>query len=193
MENEKKAAAAEAILFAGGDPIESDKLALAAGIEPAELEDVIRLLEEKYSREDSGIELLHLEDCYQLATKQQFAEQIKSAFEIKKNTALSAAAMEVLTIVAYNQPVTKSFVESVRGVDSSSTVNSLVEKGLLCEAGRLELPGRPIAYKTTDAFLRSFQISSISELPPLTEQQAQVTFDEVMEAEKTNEGESLGG
>lgn len=174
-------AAVEAILFAGGEPIESDKLAVAAGIEPQSLESVIAILDEKYSRDDSGIELLRLEDSYQLATKKRFAENIKSAFEIRKNTALSAAAMEVLAIVAYNQPVTKSFVENVRGVDSSGTVNSLVEKGLLCEAGRLELPGRPIAYKTTDNFLRSFQISGISELPPLPEQEAQVTIDEIIE------------
>ena len=182
-----KAAAVEAILFAGGDPIESDRLALAAGVEPIELKEIIAGLDEKYSRDDSGIELLKLEDCYQLATKQRFAPQIREAFEIKKNSALSAAAMEVLTIVAYNQPVTKSFVENVRGVDSSSTVNSLVEKGLLCEAGRLELPGRPIAYKTTDAFLRSFQISSISELPPLPEQEAQVTIDEIIENQEPEE------
>lgn len=181
MDINETAAAVEAILFAGGEPIESDKLALAAGIEPAELEDIISRLEEKYSQESSGIELLRLEDSFQLATKQRFAENVKSAFEIKKNTALSTAAMEVLAIVAYNQPVTKSFVENVRGVDSSGTVNSLVEKGLLCEAGRLELPGRPIAYKTTDTFLRSFQISGISELPPFPEQEAQVTIDEIIE------------
>lgn len=187
MENNEKIAAVEAILFAGGDPIEADKLALAADVEPIELDELIQALEEKYSREDSGIELLKLEDSYQLATKQRFAEQIKAAFEIRKNTALSAAAMEVLTIVAYNQPVTKSFVENVRGVDSSSTVNSLVEKGLLCEAGRLELPGRPIAYKTTDAFLRSFQISGLSELPPLPDQDQQLTIDEIMETEETSE------
>ncbi|MBQ7187696.1 MAG: SMC-Scp complex subunit ScpB [Ruminococcus sp.] len=181
-----KTAAVEAILFAGGDPIESDKLALAAGVEPIELKEIIARLDEKYASDESGIELLKLEDCFQLATKQRFAPQIKEAFEIKKNSALSAAAMEVLTIVAYNQPVTKSFVENVRGVDSSSTVNSLVEKGLLCEAGRLELPGRPIAYKTTDAFLRSFQISSITELPPLPEQEAQVTIDEIIENQETD-------
>ncbi len=176
-------AVVEAILFAGGEPIEGGRLALAAGIEPVELGEVIAVLEKRYSCEDCGIELLHLEDCYQLATKQKFAENIKQAFEIKKNTALSAAAMEVLAICAYNQPVTKSFVEHIRGVDSSSTVNSLVEKGLLCEAGRLELPGRPIAYKTTDAFLRSFKISSISELPPIPEQAEQITIDEVLAEE----------
>lgn len=187
MDLTEKTAAAEAVLFAGGEPIEGERLALAAGIEPRELKEVIAALEQKYSAADSGIELLKLEDSYQLATKQRFAEQIKEAFEIKKNTALSAAAMEVLAIVAYNQPVTKSFVENIRGVDSSSTVNSLVEKGLLCEAGRLELPGRPIAYKTTDTFLRSFQISGISQLPPLPEQSEQITFDDIEKAPEENE------
>ncbi|MBR6045255.1 MAG: SMC-Scp complex subunit ScpB [Ruminococcus sp.] len=189
MDINEMTAAVEAILFAGGDPIEGDKLALAAGIEPIELKNVIAALEEKYARPDSGLVLLRLEDSFQLATKQRFSENIKEAFEIRKNSALSAAAMEVLTIVAYNQPVTKSFVENVRGVDSSSTVNSLVEKGLLCEAGRLELPGRPIAYKTTDAFLRSFQISSISELPPLPDQAEQLTIDEVIAEGSLSESE----
>ena len=179
MDLNEKTAAVEAILFAGGEPIEGERLALAAGFEPRELEEVIKALEEKYSRPDSGLQLLTLEDCYQLATKLCFSEQIKEAFEIRKNTALSAAAMEVLAIVAYNQPVTKSFVDNVRGVDSSSTVNSLAEKGLICEAGRLELPGRPIAYKTTDSFLRSFRISSLSQLPPLPEQSEQISFDDL--------------
>ncbi|MBR1393776.1 MAG: SMC-Scp complex subunit ScpB [Ruminococcus sp.] len=180
MDIQEKAACVEAILFAGGDPTDADKLMQAAELTASELREVIGFLETKYSDPASGIELLKLEDSYQLATKQRFAEPIKTAYEIKRNTALSQAAMEVLTVIAYNQPVTKSFIENVRGVDSSSTVNSLVEKGLVCEAGRLELPGRPIAYKTTDAFLRSFQISSIADLPPLPEQEAQVTIDEVM-------------
>lgn len=179
-DNEKKAAV-EAILFAAGDPIEEDKLALAAGIKPRELDAVLALLDEKYAYADSGIELLRLDGSLQLATKKRFAEAIKEALEIRRNSVLSPAAMEVLTIAAYNQPVTKSFIEHIRGVDSSGTVNSLVEKGLLCEAGRLDLPGRPIAYKTTDVFLRSFCISSLSELPPLPEQEAQVTIDEVLE------------
>ncbi|MBR4622733.1 MAG: SMC-Scp complex subunit ScpB [Ruminococcus sp.] len=181
MTDNEKAAAAEAILFAAGDPIEEDKLAVAAGIELRELDDILALLDEKYSSENSGLELLRLDGSLQLATKQRFAEQIKEALEIRRNTALSSAAMEVLTIAAYNQPVTKSFIENVRGVDSSGTVNSLVEKGLLCEAGRLDLPGRPIAYKTTDVFLRSFCISSLAELPPLPEQEAQVTMQEITE------------
>lgn len=181
MTDNEKAAAAEAILFAAGDPIEEDKLAVAAGIELRELDDILALLDEKYSAENSGLDLLRLDGSLQLATKQRFADQIKEALEIRRNTALSSAAMEVLTIAAYNQPVTKSFIENVRGVDSSGTVNSLVEKGLLCEAGRLDLPGRPIAYKTTDVFLRSFCISSLAELPPLPEQEAQVTMQEITE------------
>ena len=109
---------------------------------------------------------------------------LKSRLEIKKNSALSPAAMEALTIVAYNQPVTKGFVEQVRGVDSSGVVNSLVEKGLLAEAGRLDLPGRPIAYKTTDVFLRAFKLSSVKDLPELPEQKEQITFDELLENEE---------
>ena len=102
-----------------------------------------------------------------MCTQKKYSDYIKSAMEIKKQTPLSQAAMEALTVVAYNQPVTKSFVESVRGIDSSSVINTLVEKGLLEEDGRLDVPGKPVAYRTTDTFLRSFGLSSLSELPPL--------------------------
>ena len=181
MDVNEKLAIIESILFAGGDPVEPDKLAQAAGIDQEETMELLEKLAEKYSVESSGIELLRLNGSYQLATKKKYSQYIKNALEIKKNAALSSAALEVLTVVAYNQPVTKSFIEQVRGVDSSGTVNSLVEKKLLTEAGRLDLPGRPIAYKTTDAFLRAFQISSLEELPPLPQQQAQITIDEVTE------------
>ena len=101
--------------------------------------------------------------------------------ENKRATTLSPAAIEVLTIVAYNQPVTKSFIEHIRGIDSSSIVNSLVEKDLLEEAGRLDIPGRPISYKTTNTFLRCFKLSSIEELPPLPSHNDQVSFNDVEE------------
>lgn len=171
----------EAVLFASGEPVEDKRLcqALDAGI--SEIEGAAALLMEKYA-ENSGIELLRLDNSYQLATKQLYAPDIKAVLEIKRSTALSPAAMEALTIVAYNQPVTKAFVESVRGVDSSGVVNSLVEKGLLCEAGRLDLPGRPLAYVTTDNFLRAFRLTSLKDLPPLPEQSGQITIDEVIEA-----------
>ena len=134
---------------------------------------------DKYSKAESGITLLSLNGSYQLATKEELATFIKAALEIKKNSVLSPAAMEALTIVAYNQPVTKGFVEHVRGVDSSGVVNSLVDKGLLAEAGRLDLPGRPIAYKTTDNFLRCFRLSSLDDLPPIPDKQEQITIDEI--------------
>ena len=181
MEDVKISAVIEAILFASGEPIEEEKLCEAAQITKAELEEALSDLSDKYNSDDSAIMLLKLERAYQLAAKEVYAPYIKAALEIKKNSVLSPAAMEALTIVAYNQPVTKGFVEQVRGVDSSGVVNSLVEKGLLAEAGRLDLPGRPIAYKTTDNFLRAFRLSSIKDLPALPEEKEQISFDELLE------------
>lgn len=172
-ELEQTAAHLEAVLFSSGDPLPADKICSALLIAKNDLAEAVSYLERKYSASDSGIELLRLEGAYQLAVKKQFAPDVKAVLEIKKGASLSPAAMEVLTIAAYNQPVTKAFVEHVRGVDSSSVVNSLVEKDLLCEMGRLDLPGRPVAYKTTDNFLRAFGIGSLDELPPLPEQKEQ--------------------
>jgi len=178
----------EAVLFASGEAVESKRLCEALSTDITSLEEAVAVLETKYA-DNSGIELLRLDSAFQLATKQEYAPHIKSVLEIKRNSALSPAAMEALTIIAYNQPVTKAFVESVRGVDSSGVVNSLVEKGLLCEAGRLDLPGRPIAYATTENFLRAFKLSSLKDLPPLPEQSGQVTIDEVIEAAQAAEDE----
>lgn len=178
----------EAVLFASGEPIEAEKLCDALDIGISEVTAALEALAQKYAR-GGGIELLKLNNAYQLATKKELADHVKSVLEIKRSTALSPAAMEALTVVAYNQPVTKGFVESVRGVDSSGVVNSLVEKGLLCEAGRLDLPGRPIAYKTTDNFLRSFGLSSLTDLPELPEQSGQITIDEILENANNAEGE----
>lgn len=187
MELEDKVPVVEAILFAGGEPVEAGRICESAGVVREELDEIVKALDEKYSKADSGIELLRLNDSFQLATKQEYAASVKSALEIKKNSQLSPAALETLTIIAYNQPVTKGFVENVRGVDSSGVVNSLVEKDLLAEAGRLDLPGRPIAYKTTENFLRAFRLSSLKDLPPLPEPTEQVTIDEILEgsAEQT--------
>ena len=193
---EDKLPIVEAVLFASGEPFEPQRLCEVTGLVKDELEQVMSALDEKYAKPDSGIELLRLEGSYQLATKQEFAPSVKSALEIKKNSQLSPAALETLTVIAYNQPVTKGFVENVRGVDSSGVVNSLVEKGLLAEAGRLDLPGRPIAYKTTDNFLRAFRLTSLKDLPPLSEQNEQITIDEILEGttqqnEQTDE-QSMG-
>lgn len=174
----------EAVLFASGDPIDSSKLIQILRTDKKEFNIAIEGLKKKYDKNNSGITLLELDSSYQLSNKPEFGDYIKQAMIVKKNAPLSTAAMEVLAIIAYNQPepVTKSFVEQIRGVDSSQTVNSLVEKGLVEEAGRHNLPGRPIVYRTTDVFLRNFGISNVTELPPLPTNEEQIqlnTFEQL--------------
>lgn len=168
MEIKDKLGAIEAILFASGEPIEILRLSEAAEVEMDTLKSLITLLNERYDDCGSGICIKRLDGCYQMCTREKFASNIKTALETKRAAPLSNAAMEALTIIAYNQPVSKGFVENVRGIDSSSVINNLVEKGLVEEAGRLDVPGKPIAYRTTSVFLRSFGLSSVAELPPLT-------------------------
>ena len=157
-----------AILFAAGEPLETDRLAEALAISHAEAAEQCVLLQQRLAESDLPLELRRLENSWQLCTIAGYDTVIRTALELRSNTPLSNAAMEVLAVVAYNQPVTRAYVEQVRGVDSSSIIASLVEKGLLEEAGRLELPGRPICYQTTPNFLRTFGLSSLEELP-LTE------------------------
>lgn len=159
----------EALLFASGEPVTAEKLGEAIPLQTYLVEDLLQQMREEYARPESGLQLLQLENRWQLATKDQFAQPVKTLLDKKKNTPLSQAAMEVLAIIAYNQPVSRSFIEQVRGIDSSTLVTRLVERGLVEEAGRLDLPGRPIAFKTTDTFLRTFGIENISQLPRLHE------------------------
>lgn len=167
MQLKNKLAEAEAVLFAYGEPIPAGRLAEACGLEEELIPGLVAQLNDRYDAQNSALHVLQLEQCYQLCTRPAFADAIKKAIETKRTAPLSNAAMEALTIVAYNQPVTKSFVENVRGIDSSSVINNLVEKDLLEEAGRLDVPGKPIAYRTTSRFLRCFGLHSIEELPPL--------------------------
>ncbi len=178
----------EAILFASGDPVEKTRLAQASGIEEETVEKIINMLNDRYEENESALMIIKLSDSFQLCVREKFIDYIRAAMETRKAAPLSPAAMEVLTIIAYNQPVTKGFVEHIRGTDSSSVVNSLVEKNLLEEAGRLDVPGRPIAYKTTAAFLRSFQLSSLDDLPAVPNGDSQVSFDELLI--KENEAET---
>lgn len=173
----EKCAALEAVLFASGDPIEISKLAAVLEITPSEITELAEELADHYQEQGSGLRLLRLEDTLQLATRGEFAGTVRAALEIKRDTPLSNAAMETLTIVAYNQPVTKGFVERVRGVDSGSAVNTLVERGLLEEAGRIDVPGRPLTYRTTAHFLRCFGMRSLADLPPLPENAGQMLFE----------------
>lgn len=167
MEIRDKLGAIEAILFASGEPIEIYRLSQASDVDPGTIPSMIKLLNDRYDDCGSGICIKKLDSSYQMCTRTEFAPQIKLALETKKSAPLSNAAMEALTVIAYNQPVSKSFVENVRGIDSSSVINNLVEKGLVEEAGRLDVPGKPIVYRTTPGFLRSFGLNSLAELPPL--------------------------
>lgn len=190
MEINKVKGAIEAILFASGEPIEVSKIAQVLGLEEEITYKLIKNMQDKYESDENGFVLTEFGESFQFCTKPCYADYIKQALEIKRNVPLSQAAMEILAIIAYNQPVTKSFIEQIRGVDSSQTVNSLVDKGLVEEAGRLDVPGRPISYKTTTGFLRNFGMSTISELPPLPDESGQVIFDEVLN-EKNDEADSV--
>lgn len=157
----------EALLFAHGEPVSAEKLAEAMQVQTYVVEEVLQTMKQEYEDVTSGLRLLQLEDRWQLVTKNEYAAQVKSILDKRRNVPLTPAAMEVLAIIAYNQPVSRSFIEQVRGIDSSSLVTRLVERGLIEEAGRLDLPGRPIAFRTTDTFLRVFGIGGLGQLPRL--------------------------
>lgn len=161
------AQAIEAILFAAGHPMRYEKIASALGLSVKDVKTMVKEMEKHFREEDTyhGIQLLMYPTACQLTTKEQYAPYIREALDIRRGGNLSASSMEVLAVVAYNQPVTRSFIDLVRGVDSSYAVNSLLDKGLIEAAGRLDAPGRPMLYVTTDKFLRVFGIRSLEELP----------------------------
>lgn len=159
--------AIEAILFAAGYPVKYAKIAEVLGLDEKNTRTIIQHMSKDYNDPKSkrGINLLMFPDTCQLSTKEQYAPYIREALGIRRGGNLSASSMEVLAIVAYNQPVTRSFVDQVRGVDSSYAMNSLIDKALIEACGRLDAPGRPMLYVTTEKFLRVFGLSSLSELP----------------------------
>ena len=157
----------EAILFAAGYPMKYEKLAEVLGLTPSEIKRYVSELAEKYNSDDFGIMILMFPETCQFCTKETHLPFIKEALGIKRGGNLSNSSMEVLAIVAYNQPVTRSFVDLVRGVDSNYAMNSLIDKGLIETCGRLDAPGRPMLYGTTDKFLRVFGLTSVNELPEI--------------------------
>ena len=191
MEITKKLGAIEAILFASGDPIEIYRLSEASGVDVGTIPRLVRLLNERYDDCGSGLCIKKLDSSYQMCTREEFAPMIKTALETKRSTPLSNAAMETLTIIAYNQPVSKGFIENVRGIDSSSVVNNLIEKGLIEEAGRLDIPGKPIVYRTTPVFLRSFGLASTDDLPILPGQVTTEDVDALLKEEEAEHEECL--
>jgi segregation and condensation protein B len=165
LETQTQKGAIEAIIFASGEPIPLEKIAAAMEQGKTETKALVAAVMEEFNQMHSGIQIIQINDSYQMCTKAEFESYIRLALELKNNTPLSAAALEVLAIVAYHQPVTKAFLEQVRGVDSSGVLNGLFAKGLVEERGRLELPGRPLLYGTTQNFLRCMGLSSLEELP----------------------------
>lgn len=182
MTNEQIRAACEAILFASGEPVEAARIAEALELDIDTVNGAMWELGRALDERGSGICLLRLGSKYQLCSRSDYAQQVRSVLDIKKNAPLSPAAFEVLAVVAYNQPVTKAYVEQIRGVDCSGVIATLCQKGLLEEKGRLDLPGRPLLYGTTPDFLRCFCLSSLSELPELPDK-----VDNAVQAENDDE------
>ena len=157
----------EAMLFASGDPVEASKLAEVLDIDIETVEKMLGHLSALYDERSSGLMIIRIDNKYQICTREKYSEEVRKLMEIKKNTPLSNAAFEVLAVIAYNKTVTRSFIEQVRGVDCSGPISSLVQKGLIEEKGRMDLPGRPLIYGTTDRFLRCFSLNSLDDLPDL--------------------------
>ena len=160
-------ATVEGILFASGEPVHIERICIALELDRPTAEQVLQRLGDYYSYERRGIRLLRMEDSYQLCSSPDYADTIRKAFEIRKTAKLSQPALEVLTIIAYYQPTTRAYVDQVRGVDSSYTMSLLLERGMIEECGRLQVPGRPHLYRTTKKFLRDFHLRSLEDLPEM--------------------------
>ncbi len=184
METRHLEHAIEAILFASGDPVSIRRLADALEISEEEVITAAQAVMDSYQFDQRGIRVIRLENSYQMCSDPLHAEVVRKVLETRKAGQLSAVLLEVLSIIAYRQPITRAYIEQVRGVDSSYSVSALVEKDLIEEAGRLDVPGRPILYRTTQNFLRVFGLTNLEELPPLPEleeTEKQLTFADAAE------------
>ena len=159
----------EAVIFASGEPIERARLLEAFGCSPERLDAIMHEIKADYDAVGSAVELLLLGSQVQFATRPQYADLIRNVLDMKRNQPLSAAAFEVLAIIAYNQPVTRAFVEQIRGVDCGGVMNTLCQRNLIEECGRLDLPGRPLIYCTTADFLKCFCMQTLAELPEISD------------------------
>ena len=167
MEQSELQRAIEAILFASGEPVEISRLAMALEADESDIADAADKLADELSFNRRGVRILHLEKAYQMVSSGEMADYITKCLETRKPPKLSASQLEALTIIAYYQPATKAMVEQIRGVDSSYSIGALLNKKLIEDAGRLNVPGRPILYRTTPDFLRTFGLSSLEELPAI--------------------------
>ena len=179
MIENKMLAVAEAVLFAAAEPIEHTRLSIVLGTDSEVTLEILDILKERYEKEDSGLCLLKLGSKYQICSKKEYINEVRAVLDLKRNTPLSQAAFEVLAIIAYNQPITKPYIEQIRGVDCSGVVNTLCQRGLIEEKGRLDVPGRPVLYGTTDDFLRCFSLSALSELEELPNVDKQMLMSDI--------------
>lgn len=197
LEMKELEAAVEGILFASGEPVHIDRICLALDIDRLAAEQVLQRLSDYYAYERRGVRLIRMEDTWQMCSAPDYADIIRKAFEIRKSAKLSQPALEVLSIIAYYQPTTRAYVDQVRGVDSAYTVGLLLDRKLIEECGRLQVPGRPRLYRTTKNFLRAFHLTSLEDLPDLPGMEAEgqlrlgddgVLMDGEVPAEKTAAG-----
>ena len=179
----------EAIIFAAGDPIEVAKISQALGIDDNIVGHCIDSIRQRYAQNKSPLDVVYLGGAVQMCTLPEYGECIRQALALRRAVPLSQAAMEVLAIVAYNQPVTRAFVDQVRGVDCAHIMRTLAEKGLIEEAGRLQIPGKPVAFRTTQVFLRSFGISSLEQLPTLPKEPLEEDFAQPPEEREEIQGQ----
>ena len=180
MEMKEIEATVEGILFASGEEVSVDRICVATELDRPTVELVLQKLADYYAYERRGIRLIRMDDSYQLCSAPEYAEIIRKAFEIRRPAKLSPTALEVLTIIAYYQPTTRAYVDQIRGVDSAYTMGLLLDRHLIEECGRLQVPGRPRLYRTTKAFLRAFHLDTLEDLPeiPGLEQDGQLRLDE---------------
>ncbi len=185
MEIEQKKSIIEAILFAAGRPVSKNEFVLALELPEEDIENIINNMQEEYKNENRGIELIKIENSYQLCTKKSLYEYVYPVLDKRTKPNLSNAALETLAIVAYNPQITRAEIEAIRGVSADACVYKLLEYGLIEEAGKIDLPGKPMSYKTTSDFLRMFGYSSLEDLPELPryklDENKQIVIDDLIE------------
>ena len=196
MEINQKKSIIEAILFAAGRPVNKNEIILALEISAEDVENIIKSMQEEYKSENRGIELIKIEDSYQLCTKKELYEYIYPVLDKRNKPNLSNAALETLAIVAYNPKITRAEIEAIRGVSADACVYKLLEYGLIEESGKIDLPGKPMSYKTTNEFLRMFGYTSLEDLPELPryklDENKQIVIDELLEEGKAEAPEPSG-
>ncbi len=185
MEKENKKSIIEAILFASGKEVKLSQIVSILDIEPKEIEEIIQMLKAEYENQDRGFQIIKVGDAYQMVTKKEYYDYLYPIFDNRAKPSLSAAAMETLSIIAYNPKITRAEIETVRGVACDSSIYKLLEYGLIEEAEKLDLPGKPRAYRTTNEFLKTFGLSSLDELPDLPrykiDENEQIVIDDLIE------------